>query len=71
MTARPAWSQLRLRVAWGDVPEVGDELRMRTGRRYQVIGVNGRALRVLVLPPDAEVQGRVIPWQWASRKKPS
>lgn len=68
MRGNPPWSQVKLRVAFGDVPEVGDELRMRTGRRYQVIGVRGRGLTCLVLPPDAEVQGRVIEWQWAKRK---
>ncbi len=67
----PAWSQVKLRCMWGDVPEPGDELRFRTGRRYQVIGVRGRALQCLVLPVDAPVQGRVLAWQWATRRRPS
>jgi hypothetical protein len=65
---KPAWSQVKLRCCWGDVPEPGDELRFNTGRRYQVIGVRGRALQCLVLPPEAAVQGRVIEWRWAGRK---
>jgi hypothetical protein len=37
----------------GDVvPQPGDEIRFRTGRRYQVLGVRGRTLRVLVLKAD-------------------
>ena len=66
---KPAWSMVRLRVAWGDVPPFGAILRMRTGRRYQVIGVRGRGLQVLVLPPDAPVEAGtpVIDWQWAKR----
>lgn len=69
MTGRgkPAWSQVKLRCLWGDVPEVGDELRFESGRRYQVLGVRGRALQCLVLPADAAVQGRVLPWHWASK----
>lgn len=65
----PPWSQVKLRCCWGDVPEVGDELRFNTGRRYQVIGVKGRGLQCLVLPADAPVQGRVLAWQWASRRQ--
>jgi len=67
----PPWAQVKLRVCWGDVPEVGDELRFKTGRRYQVIGVKGRGLQCLVLPPDAPVQGRVLEWEWASRRRSS
>lgn len=63
----PPWAQVKLRCCWGDVPDVGDELHFKTGRRYQVIGVKGRALQCLVLPADAPVQGRVLAWQWASR----
>ncbi|CAN7327028.1 hypothetical protein LJR084_001898 [Variovorax sp. LjRoot84] len=67
---KPAWSQVKLRVAFGDVPEFGDELRIEsTGRRYQVIGVRGRTLTCLVLPREAEVTGRVLPWQWCSRRR--
>lgn len=65
----PPWSQVKLRVSWGEIPDVGDELRFRTGRRYQVISVKGRSLRCLVLPADAPVQGRVLDWMWAPKKK--
>lgn len=60
---------MKLRVAFGSVPEVGTELRTERGRRYQVIGVKGKTLTCLVLPPDAEVQGIVWLWQWAPRAK--
>jgi hypothetical protein len=68
---RPAWSRVRLRVAWGEVPPFGAILRMCTGRRYQVIGVRGRGLQVLVLPPEAAVEPGtpVIDWQWAKRPR--
>lgn len=66
---KPAWAQTKLRHVGSmeTCPETGDELRFPTGRRYQVIGVRGRALQCLVLPADAAVQGRVLPWQWASK----
>lgn len=66
----PPWSQVRLRVTSGPIPDVGDELRMMTtGRRYQVIGVRGRAMQCLVLPADAAVQGPVWDWQWTPRAR--
>jgi hypothetical protein len=66
---KPAWAQVKLRVASGDVPEFSDELHMASGRRYQVIGVRGKTLTCLVLPPDAPIGGRVIAWQWAPRRR--
>lgn len=66
----PPWAQVKLRVTDGPIPDVGVELRMvTTGRRYQVIGVRGRALQVIVLPPEAPVQGEVWDWQWTARKR--
>lgn len=66
----PPWAQVKLRVSHGDVPEFGAVLEMRTGRRYQVIGVRGRALTCLVLPPEAEIEPgtAVLAWQWTKRK---
>jgi hypothetical protein len=64
----PPWAMVNLRVSCGDVPPVGTELRMRSGRRYQVIDVRGRGLSCLVLPPEAETQGAVWDWQWTPRK---
>lgn len=66
---KPAWAQVKLRVAFGDIPEAGTELRMRTGRRYLVVGVRGKTLTCLVLPPDEPVDGPVWDWQWASKKR--
>lgn len=67
---KSAWDRVKLRViGWvGPEPEGGDELRTGTGRRYQIITVKGRTLECLVLPADAEVQGRVFHWKWGSRK---
>lgn len=68
---KPAWSRVKLRyLFWeGDAPTGGDELRTSTGRRYQILSVEGRTLDCLVLPKDAEVQGRVFIWQWGKRPK--
>ena len=69
MSAAPAWAQVKLRVSHGDVPDFGSVLEMRSGRRYQVIGVRGRGLTCLVLPPEAPVDGEVIQWQWTPRPR--
>lgn len=63
----PPWANVKLRVTHGEVPPVGAELRMATGRRYQVIDVRGRGLSCIVLPPQAEVQGEVWEWRWTPR----
>ena len=71
MAKAPAWAQVKLRVSWGEIPDAGDELVITsTGRRYQVLGVRGRSLQCLVLPPDAptDAEGRVWQWQWARRR---
>ena len=65
----PAWADVKLRCNTGELPEPGTELVTPTGRRYQVIGARGRTLRCIVLPPDAPVQGRVLDWQWAGRRR--
>lgn len=67
----PPFSQVKLRVAFGDVPPFGAILQLRTGRRYQVIGIRGRSLQVVVLPPDANVEPGtpVWEWMWAPRTK--
>jgi hypothetical protein len=68
--SRAPWSVFRARVTHGAVPEIGDELRTVRGRRYQVVAVKDckppavAALDLLALPPEAEVQGRVIAWSW-------
>lgn len=72
MSKSPPWAQVKLRVSFGPIPEAGDELRIvSTGRRYQVLGVKGRAMRCLVLPADAPVDpgSRIWDWQWAGRSK--
>lgn len=67
--AAPPWANVELRVSHGEVPPVGAELRMTTGRRYQVIEVRGRTLSCIVLPPEAEIQGEVWSWQWTPRPR--
>lgn len=70
MRGKPPWSQVKLRVTHGPIPDVGDELRMfTTGRRYQVLGVRGRAMTCIVLPENAEAQGRVWDWFWTARQR--
>ena len=65
----PAGGFVKLRVSWGDVPEPGDELRMRkTGHRYLVLTVRGKTLRCQVLAADEPTTGRVISWRWAPRR---
>jgi len=68
---KSAWDQVTLRVrSWiGPQPEGGDELRTRTGRRYQILEVKDRLLVCMVLPSDAEVQGRIFEWEWGKRTK--
>jgi hypothetical protein len=74
----PPWSQVKLRVSHGDVPPFGCILAMEnqkgklTGRLYQVIGVRGKQLQCLVLPPealaDAEPGTPVWSWRWTPRR---
>lgn len=70
-----AWDPVTLRVAsWNarQQPEGADELRTVRGRRYQILEVLRRgeritALKCLVLPLDAEPQGRLFLWTWGAR----
>lgn len=67
---KPAWAHVKLRVSFGEVPEFSDILVMSTGRRYQVVGVRGRALDCIVLPPEApDGNARIWWWQWSKRKR--
>lgn len=67
----PPWADVKLRLEKDAEPiEVGTELvTEHSGRRYQVIGVNGRTLHCLVLPPEAPTTGPVISWRWTARNK--
>lgn len=65
----PPWATVRLRVAWGDVPPFGAELRTPSGRRYQVVEIRGKQMRCLVLPADAAPGDPVLSWYWSSRRK--
>lgn len=63
------WDPVKLRVSFGDVPEPGCVLALRTGRRYQVLRVAGRTLHCIVVPANADVEGPVWSWQWTPRKR--
>jgi len=67
---KPAWSEVNLRVSFGDVPDPGSVLEMATGRRYQVVRVRGRALLCWVLPPGHDVGDMpVLSWRWTPRRR--
>ena len=66
---KPAWSDVKLRVSWGDVPDPSSILLLPSGRRYQVLRVRGRTMHCIVLPPGAEADGPVLTWQWAPRSR--
>jgi hypothetical protein len=67
---RSAWDRVKFRVNRTDpeapLPEPGDEMRTRTGRRYQILKITPKSVTCLVLPRDAEVQGKVWIWEWNS-----
>lgn len=65
----PAWADVKLRASCGDVPEPGTELVTPSGRRYQVVGVRGKTLRCIVLPPEAVPGSPVWAWTWDARNK--
>ncbi|MCY1167112.1 hypothetical protein D9M73_70690 [compost metagenome] len=60
----------KLRVAFGDVPQPGTELRTPTGRRYMVLKVGGKAtLHCYVMGADDPPGLAVWTWTWSPRKK--
>lgn len=65
----PPWADVKLRCSHGDIPEPGTELVTASGRRYQVVGVRGKTLRCIVLPPEAEPGEPVLAWTWDARNK--
>ncbi|PIM52123.1 hypothetical protein CS062_16350 [Roseateles chitinivorans] len=72
MAPKPAWSEAKLRVVFGEIPGGGDELVVEsTGRRCQVLRVAGKTLHCIVLPADAPVdpEAKVWSWRWAGHKK--
>lgn len=66
----PDWGQTKMRVVFGPIPQFGTILRTASGRLYQVIGVRGAALTVLVLPKSTSLAGEEVwDWRWAPRAK--
>ena len=73
MTKRPGES-VKLRVAFGDVPQVGSVLCLPSGRRYWVSTVAGKTLHCRVMAPADPIPEdavAVLPWRWAPRKSTS
>lgn len=70
---KAAWDRVKFRVRYWDTasgePQPGDEMRTRAGRRYQILTITPKSVTCLVLPKDAEVQGKVWLWQWNSRTR--
>lgn len=61
---------VKLRVAWGDVPEPGDVLLFASGRRLMVHRIGGaKTLHCIVLGPGDEAPGRTLDWMWSPRKR--
>lgn len=64
------YDYVKLSVTWrGTTPcEVGDELVTGTGRRYQVLEMNGKRFNCMVLPSDANVQSKQWTLTWNSKR---
>lgn len=59
---------VKLRLAWGDPPPVPAVLVFASGRRYQVLGIRGKTISTIVLPPGDEGTGPLVTWRWAPKK---
>lgn len=72
---KSAWDQVKFRLSKAQQdpeaprPDIGDEMRSCTGRRYQILRITKKSVTCLVLPKDAEVQGKVWRWEWNGRKR--
>jgi hypothetical protein len=67
---KPPGARLKLRLAWGDAPPVPSTLVLPSGRKYLVLGVNGKTLSCLVCSPnDTEDVLPLLAWTWATRKR--
>ncbi|RKE35270.1 hypothetical protein B0G76_1331 [Paraburkholderia sp. BL23I1N1] len=70
---KAAWDVVKFRVSRVDpdapLPEPGDEMRTATGRRYQILKISPKSVTCLVLPRDAEQQGKVWIWEWNKRRR--
>lgn len=70
---KAAWDQVTFRVSFWDTtsgePMPGDEMRTCTGRRYQILRIKPKSITCLVLPKDADVQGKVWRWEWNRRNR--
>lgn len=66
------WDPVSMNVLFwhGPAPVPGDELKTSTGRRYLIQSYDGKRIKGVVLPKDAEpTDGKVFDWVWGSRKK--
>jgi len=66
---RPLNSIIKLRwTFWvGPLPQSGDGLETRTGRRYLILQVRGHTLHCQVIAPGEAVPGTCFRWQWNAR----
>lgn len=65
----PMGARVKLRMESGEPPPVPCTLMTESGRRYDVIAVNGKTIHCIVMPPDAELEGPVWSWRWTARNK--
>jgi hypothetical protein len=64
--------KVKLRVAFGQVPDAGTVLRMPSGRRYWVWTVTGKTLHCRVMAPGEPIPNiarAVLDWTWAPRTR--
>lgn len=65
------WDETTLTARWwiGPPPQEGDGLITRTGRKYLILGIRGKRLRCLILPPEETIEGRWFQWTWSPRRR--
>lgn len=73
MAKAPAGTRLTFRECLHSAAlcEPGDVLETATGRRYEVLAVDGKAIRVRVMRIAEQIPAgaRLLYWRWATRKK--
>lgn len=69
MKMKKVGEPVTLTVHWwnGPLPQTGDALRTRTGRRYLILEVRSNKLDCVVLSSNAQVEGHEFQWTWRKR----
>lgn len=74
MSKRPPGTLIKLRETVHEraLCEPGDILQTSTGRRYEVVEVDGRKIvaRVMLLRDKPAGDARFLSWTWDPRRKP-